>query len=182
LGIFLHQGEWRFPLLGFHSDGGVPRGGGRRDIKTNALVPSALEPKNAAIIPQAKLSEPHTQTLSTPEQDGSLLTKESPINVLVTTANPSKDIDGGAIRPEKPRQALPEKKQESTNRANFAVTDNSFVRSRPTSNAEIITTLLPGTRIQVTGRRGEYYIIRSLDKKRIRGYVHKEDAFFRSAR
>jgi len=56
------------------------------------------------------------------------------------------------------------------------------VRSSPTSNAKIITTLLPGTRIEVTGRMGEYYTIRSLDTKGIRGYVHKEDAFFGSAR
>ena len=42
----------------------------------------------------------------------------------------------------------------------------------------IITTLLSSTRIQITGRIGEYYTIRSLDTKGIRGYVHKEDAFF----
>lgn len=39
-----------------------------------------------------------------------------------------------------------------------------------------------GTRIQVTGQMGEYYKIRSLETNGIRGYVHKEDAFFGSAR
>jgi len=58
------------------------------------------------------------------------------------------------------------------------VTGNSFVRSSPTYNAKIITTLPPGTRIQVIGRMGDYYTIRSLDTNGIRGYVHKEDAFF----
>jgi hypothetical protein len=129
-----------------------------------------------------KLSAPQTQRLSTPDEDASASIKEEPINILLSTENPSKDPDAGAVRPEKPRQAQPENRQESTKRANLAVTGNSFVRSSPTSNAKIITTLLPGARIQVTGRMGEYYTIRSLDTKGIRGYVHKEDAFFGSAR
>ena len=108
--------------------------------------------------------------------------KEKPINVLLPAENPSKDLDPDAVRPEKPRQAQPEIRQASTKRANLAVTGNSFVRSSPTSNAKIITTLVPGTRIQVTGRMGEYYTIRALDTKGIRGYVHKEEAFFGSAR
>jgi general secretion pathway protein A len=170
LGSFLYRGEWKFPLLG-----------GRKIMKMIALIPSALEPKTA-IIPQMKLSAPQTQRLSTPDEDASASIKEEPINVLLSTENPSKDPDAGAVRPEKPRQAQPENRQESTKRANLAVTGNSFVRSSPTSNAKIITTLLPGARIQVTGRMGEYYTIRSLDTKGIRGYVHKEDAFFGSAR
>jgi general secretion pathway protein A len=157
-------------------------GDGRKIIKMIALIPSALEPKSSAIIPQMKLSAPQTQRLSTPDQDASALIKEEPINVLLSAENPSKDLDAGAVRPEKPRQAQPENRQESTKLANLAVTGNSFVRSSPTSNAKIITTLLPGTRIQVTGQMGEYYTIRSLDTKGIRGYVHKEDAFFGSAR
>ena len=36
----------------------------------------------------------------------------------------------------------------------------------------------PGTHITVAGRTGEYYRIRTLGTERIRGYVHKEDAFF----
>jgi general secretion pathway protein A len=170
LGSFLYRGEWKFPLLG-----------GRKIMKMIALIPSALEPKTA-IIPQMKLSAPQTQRLSTPDEDASASIKEEPINILLSTDNPSKDPDAGAVRPEKPRQAQPENRQESTKRANLAVTGNSFVRSSPTSNAKIITTLLPGARIQVTGRMGEYYTIRSLDTKGIRGYVHKEDAFFGSAR
>jgi SH3 domain-containing protein len=171
LGSFLYPGEWRFPLLG-----------GRKIMKMIALIPSALEPKSSPIIPQMKLSAPQTQRLSTPDQDTSALIKEEPINVILSAENPSKNLDADAVPPEKPRQAQPENRQELTKRANLAVTGNSFVRSSPTSNAKIITTLLPGTHIQVTGRMGEYYTIRSLDTKGIRGYVHKEDAFFGSAR
>jgi general secretion pathway protein A len=169
LGTFLYPGEGTFPLLG-----------GRNIIKMIALIPSALEPKSSAIIPQLKLTAPQTQRLSTPDQDASAWINEEPINVLLSAESPSKDA--GAVRPEKPRQAPPENRQASPKRANLAVTANSFVRSSPTSNAKIITTLVPGTRIQVIDRMGEYYTIRSLDTKRIRGYVHKEDAFFGSAR
>ena len=171
LGSFLYPGEWTFPLLG-----------GRKIIKMIALMPSALEPKSSAIIPQLKLTAPQTQRLSTPDQDASAWINEEPINVLLSAESPSKDLDAGVVRPEKPRQAPPENRQASPKRANLAVTANSFVRSSPTSNAKIITTLVPGTRIQVIDRMGEYYTIRSLDTKRIRGYVHKEDAFFGSAR
>ena len=154
LGIFLYPRESIFPLPDFHSEGAMPRAG-RKVIKEVALVPSALAPN----------------------QDTSALIKEEPINVLMAAVNPSKGMGSGAVQPGKP-----ENKEQSTKRTNVAVTDNSFVRSSPTSNAKIITTLLPGTRIQVTGRMGEYYRIRSLDTNGIRGYVHKEDAFFGSAR
>ena len=60
----------------------------------------------------------------------------------------------------------------------FAVVGNSYVREKPASKAEVIATLRPGTRIQVVGRTGEYFRVRSLDNEAIRGYVHKEDAFF----
>jgi len=176
--IFLYLGDWRFPLLGFYSDGGVTRSGGRNVIKTNALAPAALEPKSSAIVPQTESPAPQRQILSTPHQDASPFINEEPINVLMAALNPSKDLDAGAVRPEKPRQAQRKDKQGSTNRENLAVTGNSFVRSSPTYNAKIITTLPPGTRIQVIGRMGDYYTIRSLDTNGIRGYVHKEDAFF----
>jgi general secretion pathway protein A len=58
------------------------------------------------------------------------------------------------------------------------VIEDSFVRSRPSPSAEIIATLKPGTRIQVTGLTGQYYGVRSRGTKTIRGYVHKDDAFF----
>jgi type II secretory pathway predicted ATPase ExeA len=58
------------------------------------------------------------------------------------------------------------------------VVDNSFVRDEPTSSAEIIATLRPGARVQLMGRKGDYWQIRSLRPEVVRGYVHREDAFF----
>jgi hypothetical protein len=54
----------------------------------------------------------------------------------------------------------------------------SLVRKRPHARAEIISTLEPSSRVAVLARTGDFYQIRSLDKPPIRGYVHREDAFF----
>jgi type II secretory pathway predicted ATPase ExeA len=155
IGIFLYPREWTFRLLDFYTNNEGSRAIGGKIVKPIAFVPSAPAPNQA-----------------TPA-----LIKEEPINVLMAAVNPSKAMGSGAVQPGKL-----ENKEQTTKRTNVAVTDNSFVRSSPTSNAKIITTLRPGTRIQVTGRMGEYYRIRSLDTNGIRGYIHKEDAFFGTAR
>jgi SH3 domain-containing protein len=62
---------------------------------------------------------------------------------------------------------------------NFEVVEKSFVRDTPESDAEIITTLPPGTLVQVESKTGKYLRIRSLNDPRVRGYVHEEDAFFK---
>jgi general secretion pathway protein A len=61
---------------------------------------------------------------------------------------------------------------------NYLVVDDSFVRKQPTSEADIVTTLHAGTRIQLVERRGDYMQIRSQERGIAEGYVHKEDAFF----
>jgi general secretion pathway protein A len=63
----------------------------------------------------------------------------------------------------------------------YRVTGASFLRKKPTANAEIIETLHPGMRIVVTNRSGEYLTVRSSDGK-VSGFVHKEDAFFERLR
>jgi uncharacterized protein YgiM (DUF1202 family) len=54
----------------------------------------------------------------------------------------------------------------------------SLVRNKPTAGAEIISTLEPGSRVTVVAMSRDYYQVRSVDKQSIRGYVHREDAFF----
>jgi len=75
-------------------------------------------------------------------------------------------------------QRNPQPARPALSSSGFAVVGNSYVREKPASKAEVIATLRPGTRIQVVGRTGEYFRVRSLDNEGIRGYVHKEDAFF----
>jgi hypothetical protein len=54
----------------------------------------------------------------------------------------------------------------------------SIMRDRPSDKAKIIGDLLPGSRVTVIAELRDYYHVRSLDKKAIHGYVHREDAFF----
>jgi general secretion pathway protein A len=60
----------------------------------------------------------------------------------------------------------------------YRVTGASFVRNKPTADAEIIDTLAPGIRVAILGRSGEYLRVRSLGKVKVLGFVHREDAFF----
>jgi hypothetical protein len=60
----------------------------------------------------------------------------------------------------------------------YRVSGASFVRNKPTDNAEIIDTLQPGVRIAILNRSGEYFRVRSLGERSVSGFVHKEDAFF----
>jgi hypothetical protein len=73
-------------------------------------------------------------------------------------------------------------KQESDQPDNFEVVGASLVRNHPSSNADIIATLEPGTRVIVVRRNREYYWVRSVGTEPIRGYVHREDAFFERSR
>jgi hypothetical protein len=75
-----------------------------------------------------------------------------------------------------------DKEDAGSNSANFLVVGASFVRANPSANAKIITTLAPGTPIEVTGPAGEYFRVRALGTDTIRGYVHREDAFFEQKR
>jgi type II secretory pathway predicted ATPase ExeA len=78
------------------------------------------------------------------------------------------------------RQSV-EPRRSRVSSSGFSVIANSFVRGKPTADADVIATLRPGTRIQVVRRLGEYLQIRSLETEAISGYVHKEDAFFEPA-
>lgn len=72
-----------------------------------------------------------------------------------------------------------ENKKPVVSRTEFKVVGNSFVRDKPSSSAEIIATLQPGTEIQLVRRTGDYLHVRSMEKGAVRGYVHIEDAFFK---
>ena len=60
----------------------------------------------------------------------------------------------------------------------YRVSDSSFVRDKPRSDANITGMLEPGTRIKIQSKSGDYFRVRSLDRDPISGYVHREDAFF----
>jgi hypothetical protein len=75
-------------------------------------------------------------------------------------------------------QVEEEKTPLGSRRSIQVVFENSLVRDKPASNAEIIATLRPGARVRLLGRKGDYWQIHSGDREIIRGFVHREDAFF----
>jgi general secretion pathway protein A len=74
------------------------------------------------------------------------------------------------------RQVTPKREQASF-LGNFEVVQDSFLRDKPGSDAAI-TTLRPGTRVKVESKNGDYLRVRSLNDPELRGYMHREDAFF----
>jgi general secretion pathway protein A len=71
-------------------------------------------------------------------------------------------------------------KEKKTQVGNFAVSGpSSFMRNTPRSDAKIIATLESGTEVKVLSRRGNYFRVQAtVDGQPLRGYVHREDAFF----
>ena len=90
--------------------------------------------------------------------------------VPITLADPNKQ----------PQPEGKTKAKERTSSGTYRVVEDSFVRDKPRSDANITGTLEPGTRIKIQSKTGDYFRVRSLDKDRepISGYVHREDAFF----
>jgi len=75
-----------------------------------------------------------------------------------------------------------EHRKESDALGTFDVVGPSYVRDKPTADAEIVATLQPGTRVQVLAQSADYFKVRSLEDRDVRGYVHREDAFFQKRR
>ena len=77
-----------------------------------------------------------------------------------------------------PQESSP-KKKDSRLGTFEVVGQSSFVRGSPRADAKIIATLEPSTRIKVLSAKGDYLQVQTVfEGKAIRGYVHREDAFF----
>jgi hypothetical protein len=77
-----------------------------------------------------------------------------------------------------PQESLA-KKRDSRLGTFEVVGQSSFVRGSPRAEATIIATLEPSTRIKVISVKGDYFQVQAVfEGKPIRGYVHREDAFF----
>ncbi|HEX2228603.1 MAG TPA: AAA family ATPase [Candidatus Binatia bacterium] len=120
---------------------------------------------------------------------GDFLNREGSARAPGTSAN-GKTTEGVKAAPserkraEEPRRAgtgvavpLNGNRIEDTPKTVRVIAD-SLLRKRPSASAEIIGTLEPGSRVTVLAKAGDFYQVRSLDNSPIRGYVHREDAFF----
>ena len=134
----------------------------------------------------------------TERQDPPVLESAPPVKKSLTPASKrrlerteNKDKDLAGLKPKRLDNSVPpdtvqrtsvrdqgSSREPASSRARFEVIGNSFVREKPDAKSDVIATLRPGTRIQLVGRSGEYFKIRSMESEGVRGYVHKEDAFF----
>jgi type II secretory pathway predicted ATPase ExeA len=66
--------------------------------------------------------------------------------------------------------------------ATLEVVGRSKLRAQPSAGSEIIAELEPGDRVMLLSKSRDYYYVRSVEDRAIRGYVHREDAFFENSR
>jgi len=133
--------------------------------------------ENAAPIPDSKtIAEPHTpKTPATRVEEGTETgdrPKTQPVEPQI--ASPDRE-------PVQLDRAITPKREQPSILGNFEVVQDSFLRDKPESDAAI-TTLPPGTRVRVESKNGDYLRVRSLSDPELRGYVHREDAFFERIR
>jgi len=173
LGAFFYSLERGLSFSGSYGDIAAAIDNGPKNLNR------ALKATTSAIIPQTALSAARTQALAVSNHG---VSTEQAIGALAADIAIAQQVP---IAVSAPAMQKPERSPRGNNEekpatsASVFVVEASFVRAKPSNSAPIIATLEPGTRITVAGRTGEYYRIRSLGPDEpIRGYVHKEDAFF----
>ena len=130
-----------------------------RDMRS--IVPAAAAPSNSPTIsPYSGGAKPSLPTPRTSDQP----------SVTHTPTNVNEFARPTAVEA---RKIVP-----SLSHAVFRVSATSFLRNRPAADAEIIDSLRPGIRVEVTNLGGEYFRVRALGNENVHGFVHKEDAFF----
>jgi general secretion pathway protein A len=132
---------------------------------------------NAAPIPDSKtIAEPQTSKTPATRVEERTETGDRPKTQPVEPqiASPERE-------PVQLDRAITPKREQPSFLGNFEVVHDSFLRDKPESDAAI-TTLPPGTRVRVESKNGDYLRVRSLSDPELRGYVHRQDAFFERIR
>jgi hypothetical protein len=130
-----------------------------RDMRS--IVPAAAAPSNSPTISSSSAGA--QASLPTPRTSEQPSVTHTPTNVNQFTRRTAVEA----------RKIVP-----SLSHAVFRVSATSFLRNRPAADAEIIDSLRPGIRVEVTNVGGEYFRVRELGNENVHGFVHKEDAFF----
>lgn len=134
--------------------------------------------------PPAALAEYQNRPvrLRTSESELSLALREGVTAVRAKPEDLPKDHAAPSSAPnsEQPQPQENSPKKRDSRLGTFEVVgQSSFVRGSPRADAKIIATLEPSTRIKVVSARGDYLQVQAVfEGKAIRGYVHREDAFF----
>ncbi len=150
----------------------------------------SVESNGAAVAPQAAapITSGHEQTQKAtdrPMAERKADPSNAPTETNVKRIEPT-DASQSELRPktnalpEQPARIPPDNGHENRRPAvTLEVVGISIVRDKPNDKATIIGDLEPGSRVTVLAEYRDYFHVRSLDNQSIRGYVHREDAFFR---
>jgi len=138
--------------------------------------PSPISPQLQQAKPDNKVSLPAAAETQTAKNSGPLTDSGT-----VSDAAKGEQTDSRQPGPLRPEAASDEASSQgqTPNLGNFEVVGKTFVRNTPGSDAEIITTLKPGTLVRVEDKSGKYLEVRSSNDPKVHGYVHQEDAFFK---
>jgi hypothetical protein len=142
-------------------------------VAPHAATPITSEPEQLEIAtdhPMAKRKADRSTALA--ETNGE---KTEPTNALQSELQRNSNAP-----PEQPAKIPANNRHENKPPAVTAeVVGTSIVRDKPSDKAKIIGDLEAGSRVTVLAESRDYFHVRSLDNKSIRGYVHREDAFFK---
>lgn len=161
-----------------HSLGDLPGDHPTPPAEQAGLIPDQSNPaelnENTARMPDSNpIAEPKTPATPMEEAIESVdPAKKQPVETPTTTPEPQPGQLNREISPKREQPAFV---------GNFEVVQESFLRDKPGSNSAV-TALPPGTRVRVEGKEGDYLRVRSLSDPGLRGYVHREDAFFERVR
>jgi len=143
-----------------------------------AVAPQAAAPiTSGPAQTQIAADQPMEQRKADPSNApaGTNVKKTEPTNASQSELQPKTNAP-----PEQPAKIPPDNRYENKPPAvTLVVVGTSIVRDKPNDKAEIIGDLEPGSRVTVLAESRDYFLVRSLDTESIRGYVHREDAFFK---
>ncbi|TMA10386.1 MAG: hypothetical protein E6J89_10610 [Deltaproteobacteria bacterium] len=128
-------------------------------------------------------SSPHSpETITTPKTTENDQAANERLRRVPISFEKSQRLNQGSIR-SNPEQSQLEHRQiqrkgSETSLGTFEVVRPSLVRAAHRSDAEIIATLRTPTRVKVVSTAGNYFRVQTVEGETIRGYVHREDAFF----
>ena len=152
---------------------------GTDSFKSNeAFVIPAPPPKPLIIAPQRVEIEASQPWEAIETGPGKAPSNNGKNPEATNASQPKPPGDGEPRRAERADAAGVNRKKGEDRAKTLKVVAASLLRDKPSASAHIISTLEPGSRVTVLATSRDFYHVRSTDERSIRGYVHREDAFF----
>jgi general secretion pathway protein A len=133
---------------------------------------------NPVPLPAQRIAPPHPHEGGKIDGQNTLKSANGKRTRAVKVSQTPSSDDGDPGHAEAARFPLRNASRSADAGKTLKVVATSLLRKKPSAGAEIVSSLEPGSRVAVLSKSGDFYHVRSLDEKTIRGYVHREDAFF----